>query len=739
MQTMRPAFITEQLSGSSRDLGIDCFVAPKGPTVHAAIKQFYHDFIVREIDDIGDPIVLHSMNDLPSSELQGYLRYLSSEEPATKSTETSAEKSALFTDEQKCLLSTLCHLPAARYDELLAFLQAQQHRSSFKFELASDTKEGRTRVHAIFNSLGMYNLESKTSLSGAGSSIDLKFHKAQRPKTPKPFLSFTLLKCGMDTMHAIARLASCMPAWCSAGLSTFSFGGTKDRRGVTTQRVCARTVWPRALLEAANTLNDRLMERSATASKEVMRKRPLSVGDFEWSLKPLTLGCHAGNEFEVVVRNISLSDVSVLAKNVVQLSTAGFINYFGAQRFGTCKISTHHIGAALLGRKYLVAFCMLLRSEIESKRVLHDQCVALVQEAYHTAITLCSGEQPAREPVQKVIDTIAQLSGVIDGIRSDKERNEAVNDYTHRKTTTIASLSHHFCVLHRRALADGQDIFALELTKSTPPYEYLFIRAFDKALSRNMKLLYIHAFQSFVFNKLASRYHTRITEQIASGERCSDNGLLAPGDIVLQNGKAVVLTPSDFTVSPTGFVRSLSIFNIVLPIIGIRNIDIIAQNESIYQPVQELLREHWILRDNEQMTPKTFKIYSGAEELRDLSSYGDWRCLYGRPGDLQACWAVREASDAKVGVSDMDVITGLAKPHGFVPVGADPASLQVPPLSDKAFLSLVLKFRLQNSMYATELLRELLRQEATGCTPEGESEDEDQDADESENDAVAKA
>lgn len=64
------------------------------------------------------------------------------------------------------------------------------------------------------------------------------------------------------------------------------------------------------------------------------------------SLLPLQerigLGQLAGNHFKIVLRNVS-STAENLQKATDALSSDGFINYFGMQRFGTTNIPTYEV------------------------------------------------------------------------------------------------------------------------------------------------------------------------------------------------------------------------------------------------------------------------------------------------------------------------------------------------------------------------------------------------------------
>ena len=66
--------------------------------------------------------------------------------------------------------------------------------------------------------------------------------------------------------------------------------------------------------------------------------------------EPLQLGDLAGNRFEIVLRHVD--DVSAVAPAARALAERGFVNYFGLQRFGTTGVRTCDVGLALIKRDW---------------------------------------------------------------------------------------------------------------------------------------------------------------------------------------------------------------------------------------------------------------------------------------------------------------------------------------------------------------------------------------------------
>ena len=133
----------------------------------------------------------------------------------------------------------------------------------------------------------------------------------------------------MDTMDALNRMSSFL----RLRSNSFSYAGTKDRRGKTTQWVSVKKIDPKDILRAAKST------------------KGLFVGNFKFDSSPLKLGMLRGNRFTIVLRNV-VDNNEKIEKAMISLRDNGFINYFGLQRFGSiADIPTHEIGRALLQSK----------------------------------------------------------------------------------------------------------------------------------------------------------------------------------------------------------------------------------------------------------------------------------------------------------------------------------------------------------------------------------------------------
>ena len=157
--------------------------------------------------------------------------------------------------------------------------------------------------------------------SGPGCSIDAM-------GSPPPYLTFVLMKENVDTGCSLSIIASTL----RVPPRTLGFAGTKDKRGVTAQRLS----WRYGDVAQLKRLNTRLIG--------------MRVGAAERATAPLGLGALRGNRFALTLRDVRGATPADVASALGALRSRGFVNYFGLQRFGSGPPGsrTHSVGAALL-------------------------------------------------------------------------------------------------------------------------------------------------------------------------------------------------------------------------------------------------------------------------------------------------------------------------------------------------------------------------------------------------------
>jgi tRNA pseudouridine13 synthase len=172
-------------------------------------------------------------------------------------------------------------------------------------------------------------------------------------------LYVSITKRGLSTPQLVSRLSSTL------GVKAQSIGvaGLKDARAITTQMVSLQHVQPDAI------------------ARIVPDEHLLSIGVLGRHRNRLRTGHHAGNRFQIVIRNIEPSASAVAPLIMDELARRGVPNYFGPQRQGRDG-TNFEVGAALLYDEkrrnrmprskrmwYLNAYQSILFNRILSKRV----------------------------------------------------------------------------------------------------------------------------------------------------------------------------------------------------------------------------------------------------------------------------------------------------------------------------------------------------------------------------------
>ena len=174
-----------------------------------------------------------------------------------------------------------------------------------------------------------------------------QFQQGERPARGEypPYIHFTMQKTNRDTQDALAYLARTL----HVNVKDFGVAGTKDKRGVTVQRVSLRRgnklvedIWKAANQIGRKSLHDALSQRG---------EHGIRIADLCYRKAGLELGMLKGNEFVITLR-LGLSFVSayILSQRNIRclladpresvdqamdsLKHKGFINYYGTHLLG---------------------------------------------------------------------------------------------------------------------------------------------------------------------------------------------------------------------------------------------------------------------------------------------------------------------------------------------------------------------------------------------------------------------
>lgn len=631
-------------------LGIEIFVGDVANQFHGLIKSRYSDFIVHEID------------------LDGNIVQLTSTEPPEDEEESDSLKPRLENFLEKDAIDCLMDVNDG-------------HLESYKISVTGMDKDIRTSIHQAIRA-AHDRLESSYSNSpdlNESYIVVTRRNKASRirntwPRNRPDYTHFILYKENRDTMDAIHLLASAT----NMRPANFCFAGTKDRRAVTSQLVSAWRLDPKKLLNSVRRYN----------------KRPfLKVGNFSFKKDPLKLGQLSGNKFDIVIRHLvhNSEGIKVIQNSMESIKKRGFVNYFGLQRFGTRSSQTHHIGLAIL-------------------RGCWDKAVDLILSYKQNNLGSLIEQQDKQAQKLPVSSEAEDTSASQDVKSSARQKNDP-------KRLTNNNELHNLCIDLWKTKLDADLVF-----KKYPQFRFtnegLIIRSLHKSdksgqidhlgalasLPRNTRSMYVHSYQSIVFNKLATY-------------RLKKYGFnVIPGDLVLQatqdplpefplngegemedvdehnnemNGKKVFIDDINsniIVVSPED-VERYTIFDVVLPLIGSRSK---IPSNDIANELEKLLEVDNLTLNNFRAREKMF------------ASYGSYRKLMVLPKNVS--WTIKQYSNPNENLVETD-LDGLIRDDEDL----DKKPPLSPVKSDSSDEALIVSFELPPSCYATMCLREIMK------------------------------
>ena len=542
----------------AHSLGLTEFINHGFSPITGEIKTRMEDFLVTEIDISGVKRVLKSF-DIP-------------EQPMVE-----RNLDVKLVDLSDCLVSDMNLV----LDGTVKF---------FKIPAPSE-KDKRTALHKSVASFSD-QLSTETVKEGNVSFVKVSLKKKSSynnrdRNSEHQFLHFTLLKWNITTTDAVLRLSKIL----KTKSSNITYGGLKDKRGITSQRMCCRFMAPNRLAG----LNKPVFEANKVESDPVAYRSNFLLGDFEFHKEDLKLGELTGNAFTLILRDCQPTTEENLSKLRTLLLQNGFINYFGLQRFGNTG-NTHQIGRCILNKDFLGAVNMILTS-------------------------------------------------------NDNQKPNVSETLKHFKSSGFAKSA--FEMLEYKNSVEG--ILLGSLAKEATDFK----RAL-KSLHYKQQTLYTHAYQSYIWNRLASK---RI--------QCHGTQVLE-GDLVLKSDKTVRKLTAD-EVPTTQFSE------VVLPLPGY---DIELPDNEYGGFLKDILQE-------DDMSLETFSGSIG----REFNLGGCYRNILFKPSNFNSEVYKYSEENEKLALTNLDTV--LKKKFEAANAG------------DK--IAICLKFSLPKSCYATMLLREISR------------------------------
>ncbi|WEJ93197.1 multisubstrate pseudouridine synthase 7 [Yamadazyma tenuis] len=365
-------------------------------------------------------------------------------------------------------------------------------------------------------------------------------------------------------------------------------------------------------------------------------------GGFSYEDNNLNLGDLKGNEFLITIRDVKPIDETqdlgqIIDSGFETLKSKGFINYYGMQRFGTFSTSTHTYGVKLLKGDWKGAAELLL------------------------------AEQDISAPDSK----------------------EARRIWAETSNPSLA-----LKMMPSRFTAEHSILKTLASEKLNEDGEYGDQSYFKSimAIPRNLRIMYVHAYQSYIWNHVASKRMELFGQNVVEGDlviaenepvktEVDENGEVFKEDVAENNfTRARPLTKADIDSG------KYSIYDVVLPMPGF----------DIVYPTNKQLEQVYV----EEMGKEGLDPFSMSRRVREFSLSGSYRNLICKPSNVEYK-IVKYKEDAEPLVrTDLELLR--AKKNG------DSLERYINhEEGDKT--AIVLKMQLGVSSYATMALREFMK------------------------------
>lgn len=573
-------------------------------------------------------------------------------------------------------------------DKILRTNIHQEIRRIFRSELESTTEhDGQMVISAAPVSVRRPQPKQKKVIRGGderANSFDVRGGLAWK-ELGGDYVHFTIYKENRDTMEVVYHLARQL----KMTPKQFHFAGTKDRRGVTVQRGSAYRIHPNRIVRANGGLRNAV------------------IGDIDYRKHNLELGDLGGNEFVITIRDCQFpADVaggigedtvskvtSLFAKSLGDLRERGYFNYYGLQRFGTFAARTDTTGLKMLQGDFKGA----------CDTILHYDPAALAA-AENAPSTSSDTTKPIISP-----DDIARAKGI------------------HIFQTT-GDVKKALEFIPRKFNAESTIIRQLKQRK----HDYLGAL---QSIPRNLRLMYVHAYQSLVWNFAVGERWRLYGDKVVAGDLVlvgefkgdgADNAadtaeLDADGeDIVLPDIGDSAPSAEDMFERARALTAEeaasgkYSIFDIVLPLPGF----------DILYPSNEMTEFYKRFMGSDK--GGNLDPFDMRRKWRDVSLSGGYRKMLSRPGPEYSFEVKRYTEeDEQFVTTDLDVLKQEGKVKGAGNRGKQDDLRQgdkerndeqgavavetTTSAEKKEKLAVVLKFRLGPSQYATMALRELMK------------------------------
>lgn len=629
-----------------KDVGITKFVNNKGTGFTGFLKQRYSDFMVNEIDSQGN--VVHLLDkgvDIGKSRKEKKLerRQRERQELHNKSSEEvikikedrkrrmeNEPKYELSEDNKKQLLELLNDKELSDIEQLFSNGGNTETTTTF-----SD-KKLRGKLHQLLREAFQGKLDTVTS-----SENTIKIALAKNSSNPRrnPLESINhiddqgVINYGAGVfknyLHFIVYKENRETMEVASTISKFlRIASNKVRYAGTKDR--------RGVTVQKFSLHKGKVARVSSLNNGL---KGVVLGGFKYEDTDLGLGDLKGNEFTITIRDARPLNEAAKLEDIIDagfgsLQTDGFINYYGMQRFGTFSISTHTLGVRLLNEDWK-GFVELLLSEQDVVIPESEEARKIWNETFNAGLALA--KMPPRCTAEYSI-----LKAL------DKELKNLENPYT------------------------SQEYFKSIM-----------------AIPRNLRIMYAHAYQSYIWNKVASKRIELFGLQVVEGDLIvyknndkkvmeDDGDLFEEDSAIDQYIRARPVTKEEVDE------QTFSIFDVVLPMPGF----------DIVYPTNEELKRVYV----EEMAKDGLDPFKMARRVREFSLAGSYRNLMSKP----------EGIDYKI-IKYTDDIEPLVRTDLEVLNGQDRFITPQIPEGTTTKVAVILKLQLGVSSYATMALREFMK------------------------------
>ena len=395
-----------------------------------------------------------------------------------------------------------------------------------------------------------------------------------------------------------------------------------------------------------------------------------TVGNFSYHHHGLRLGDLSGNRFDIILRNVTgITYTSNLPLILLQKEII-FINYFGLQRFGTSSIPTYLIGISILRNEWSDACALILLPNSSSSSSSMER----------------NDVRQARQYFAETSDCIGALNKMPHFMRSE------------RQILTVLS----------QRPAD-------------------FVGAIS-TLPRTMRMMYVRALQSYIWNFMVSTRLKLNTKDVIEGDLVYIETEEVSAQPTISESQSIVVTSAEESSDTHNVVDDIMDDNIDMNKIHIVTADDIIHNRfkltdvvlplpgyrmqyprhQVTEAYDELLKSIGLERDH--FTQSALKEYRLSGQYRRILATANnvnvQRFMYRDPtcplilSDLQAMQQQQQPQQQQEQQQQQEEQAAPSTSLSSVTEST----------SDGHLLALVLSFDLPASSYATMLIRELTRQ-----------------------------